>query len=182
MKKKTVGIILGVIIGAAALAGTGFYFSTQMTSGGSPENRVYVEQVANIMNVNAGMTNRYNGVVESQDTYEVKVDSSRKIEKIHVEVGQEIEEGQKLVTYDTSDQQLQIQQLNLDIESITNEIKNYEGQIIMKNEQYYYASEADKYYLAAEIKNIQNTIAQRQYDLQGKQLEIEKYQKHIKQA
>lgn len=182
MKKKKVGVILCVIIGVAALAGVGLYFGTQMTSGGSSENRVYVEQVSSIMNVNAGMTNRYNGVVESQDTHEINVDSSREIEKIHVEVGQEISKGQKLVTYDISDQQLQIEQANLEIESITNDIANYEAQIILKNQQYTYASDVDKYYLLAEIKNIQNTVTQRQYDLQSKQLEIEKYQKQMANA
>lgn len=182
MKKKKVGIILGVIIGAAALIGGGIYFSTQMTTGGSSENRVYVEQVSSIMDVNAGMTSRYNGVVESQDTHEVRVDSSREIEKIHVEVGQEVTKGQKLVTYDISDQQMQIEQANLEIESIKNDIGNYEAQIILKNQQFAYASATDQYYIMAEIKNIQNTITQRQYDLQSKQLEIEKYQKQMANA
>ena len=44
---------------------------------------------------------RYNGVVETQDSYEVNVDSSRTISEIKVEVGDEVEEGQTLVTYDT---------------------------------------------------------------------------------
>ena len=183
MSKKKIGTIIGVVIGVVALAGVGFYFSTQMTMGGSSENRVYVEQVSSIMNVNAGMTNRYNGVVESQDTHEINVDSSRQIETIHVEVGQEIEKGQKLVTYDISDQQMQIEQANLEIESITNDIQNYESQLIMKNQEYVYStSEVDKYYLAAGIKNIQNMITQRQYDLESKQLEIVKFQKQMGNA
>lgn len=182
MNKKKIGVIAGVAIGLAAVVGAGVFFSTQMTSGGNSENRVYVEQVSSIIGVNAGMTNRYNGIVESQNTHEVTVDSSRQIEKIHVEVGQEISEGQALVTYDISEHQLQIEQANLEVESINNDIKNYENQIIMKSQQYVYASDMDKFYLNAEIQNIQNTIIQRQFDLESKLLEIDKYKKQMQDA
>lgn len=39
------------------------------------------------MNTYTGNNNRYNGVVESQDSYEVNVDSSRTIKEILVKVG-----------------------------------------------------------------------------------------------
>ena len=42
---------------------------------GSSEDKVYVEKVSRIMNQYAGVSNRYNGVVETQDSYEVNVDS-----------------------------------------------------------------------------------------------------------
>ena len=60
---------------------------------GSSEDKVYVEKVSRIMNQYAGVSNRYNGVVETQDSYEVNVDSSRTISEIKVEVGDEVEEG-----------------------------------------------------------------------------------------
>lgn len=179
MNKKKIGIITGVVVGVAAVVGAGAFFATQMTSGGDSENRVYVEQVSSIINVNAGMTNRYNGVVESQDTYEVNVNSERQIEKIHVEVGQEINEGQTLVTYDVSDQQLKIDQANLEVESITNEINNHNVQLILKTQEFLSAPEYERVYLNAEIQGINNSITQCQLDLQSKQLEIEKYQKQM---
>ena len=120
MNKKKLGIIVGATVGVLALGGLGLYFGTQMISGEDSEQRVYVEQISSIMSVNAGMTNRYNGVVESQNTHEITVDSSRKIETIHVEVGQEIQPGQLLVTYDISEHEIQIQQINIEIESILN--------------------------------------------------------------
>ena len=182
MNKKKVGIIVGVVIGVAAVVGGGMFLSTQVTSGGNSENRVYVEQISSIMNVNAGMTNRYNGVVESQNTHEINVDSARKIETIHVEVGQDIQAGQLLVTYDISDHELQIEQAKLEIESINNDIQNYESQIEIKKQQMVQVSQVDQYYLQMEIQNIYNSIAQKQYDLEGKQLEIEKYQKQMADA
>lgn len=182
MNKKKIGIIAGVVIGVAALVGGGVFLSTQTTSGGNSENRVYVEQISSIMNVNAGMTNRYNGLVESPATHEVVVDSERKIEKIHVEVGQEITAGQTLVTYDLSDNQLKIDQANLEIESITNEINNYNIQLILKTQEFLSAPDYQKVYLNAEIQSINNSITQCQLDLQSKQLEIDKYQKQMTNA
>ena len=40
--------------------------------------------------------------------YEVNVDSSRTIKEILVKVGDEVEEGQTLVTYDTSELEMQV--------------------------------------------------------------------------
>lgn len=182
MNKKKVGIIAGVVIGVAAVVGGGVFLSTQTTSGGNSENRVYVEQISSIMNVNAGMTNRYNGLVETPATHEVIVDSERKIEKIHVEVGQEIAVGQTLVTYDLSDNQLKIDQAKLEVESITNEINNYNVQLILKTQEFLGAPDYEKVYLNAEIQSINNSITQSQLDLQGKQLEIDKYQKQMTDA
>ena len=54
---------------------------------GKSDDKVYVEKVSKIMNTYTGNTNRYNGVVESQDSYEVNVDSSRTIKEILVKVG-----------------------------------------------------------------------------------------------
>lgn len=182
MNKKKVGIIAGVVIGVAAVVGGGVFLSTQTTSGGNSENRVYVEQISSIMNVNAGMTNRYNGLVETPATHEVIVDSERKIEKIHVEVGQEIAAGQTLVTYDLSDNQLKIDQAKLEVESITNEINNYNVQLILKTQEFLGAPDYEKVYLNAEIQSINNSITQCQLDLQSKQLEIDKYQKQMTDA
>ena len=182
MNKKKIGIIIGATVGALALGGIGLYFGTQITSGGNSEQRVYVEQISSIMSVNAGMTNRYNGVIESQDTYEVRVDSARKIEKIHVEIGQEIVAGQTLVSYDISEPQIQIEQINLEIEGIHNDIKNYENQIVMKNQEYLYTDMWYHDYINAEIQNIKNTITQKQLDLESKQLEIAKYEKQMENA
>ena len=77
-----------------------------------------MEKVSRIMNQYAGVSNRYNGVVETQDSYEVNVDSSRTISEIKVEVGDEVEEGQTLVTYDTSDLTMKIEQAKLELEGI----------------------------------------------------------------
>lgn len=185
MSRKKIGIIIGAVVVVAALGGTAFYFREDigeilaLTQDGSSEDRVYVEKVSRIMNQYTGTSNRYNGTVESQDSYEVRVDSSRTVNKIQVEVGDEVEEGQTLLTYDTSDLKMQIEQANLEVESINNDIENYTKQKDRLAQEREQAPESEKFSYSTEIQNVENSIAQKQFDLESKQLEISKYQTQI---
>lgn len=146
---------------------------------GSSEDKVYVEKVSRIMNQYAGVSNRYNGVVETQDSYEVNVDSSRTISEIKVEAGDEVEEGQTLVTYDTSDLTMKIEQAKLELEGIQNEIDNYNKQIDTLTKEMEKVEESERYDYTTQIQNIQNSIAQKQFDMESKKLEISKEQKQV---
>lgn len=185
MSKKKIGVLLGVAVVLAALGGTGFYFREDIKGllpflqEGSSNDKVYVEKVSRVMNQYAGISNRYNGTVESQDSYEVNVDTSRTIDKIYVEVGDLVEEGQTLVSYDTSDLNMQISQANLEVESINNEIDNYNNQILTLQWESEKVPEEDRFTYTTQIQNIQNSIAQKQFDLESKRLEISKYQTQI---
>ena len=171
MGKKSVGILIGVAAVAAVLGGTGYYFRDDIRQmipifdDGSSEDKVYVEKVSRIMNQYAGVSNRYNGVVETQDSYEVNVDSSRTISEIKVEVGDEVEEGQTLVTYDTSDLTMKIEQAKLELEGIQNEIDNYNKQIDTLTKEMEKVEESERYDYTTQIQNIQNSIAQKQFDM-----------------
>ena len=183
--KKKIGILLGVLAIFAILGGTMYHFRTVLTSAipffqdGNSQDKVYVEKVSRIMNQYAGVSNRFNGIVESQDISEVRVDSSRKIGEIEVEVGDVVEEGQVLLHYDTSDLKLQVQQANLEIESINHEIENYNQQITTLQQESMLVPEEERFTYTTQIQNLQNTISQRRYDVQSKQLEISKYQTQI---
>ncbi len=185
MGKKSVGILIGVAAVVAVLGGTGYYFRDDIKQmipifdDGSSEDKVYVEKVSRIMNQYAGVSNRYNGVVETQDSYEVNVDSSRTISEIKVEVGDEVEEGQTLVTYDTSDLTMKIEQAKLELEGIQNEIDNYNKQIDTLTKEMEKVDESERYDYTTQIQNIQNSIAQKQFDMESKKLEISKYQKQV---
>lgn len=188
MSKKKVGILLGIVAVVAALGGSGYYFRNDikemlsLTREGSADDKVYVEKLSKIMNQYAGISNRFNGVVESQDTYEVNVDSSRTIASIEVAVGDTVEEGQTLVTYDTEDLKMQVKQANLEVESINNDIDNYNKQIATLTAERDKAAEADKFSYTTQIQSLENSIAQRKFDLQSKNLEISRYQTQIKNS
>ena len=106
MKKKQVTALIAVVAVLGCLGG-GYYFREEIagvfTGSKAAEDKVYVEKLSRVMNQYSGVENRYNGVVESQDSYEVNVDSSRTISEILVQVGDAVEEGQTLVKYDVGE-------------------------------------------------------------------------------
>ena len=196
MKKKKVIALISVIVVAAVLGGTGYYYRDSLVeikdevimripflNGGKSDDKVYVEKVSKIMNTYTGAQNRYNGVVESQDSYEVNVDSSRTIKEILVEVGDTVEEGQELVKYDTNELEMQIKQAELELESINNEIDNEKKKINTYKEQLAKTTDEDeKFDLNTEIQTSENSIEQNEYDIESKELEIEKYNKQIDES
>lgn len=188
MSRKKIVVLVGTLAVVAALGGTGFYFREELAEmipflqEGNSKDRVFVEKVSLVMNQYTGVSNRYNGTVESQDTFEVSVDSNRKINEIKVEVGELVEEGQTLVTYDTNELKMQIAQANLEVESINNDIENYNKQKETLAQERDKAADSEKFSYTTQIQNVENSIAQKQFDLESKQLEISKYQKQMNES
>ncbi len=188
MSRKKVVVLVGTLAVVAALGGTGFYFREELAEmipflqEGNSKDRVFVEKVSLVMNQYTGVSNRYNGTVESQDTFEVSVDSNRKINEIKVEVGDLVEEGQTLVTYDTNELKMQIAQANLEVESINNDIENYNKQKETLAQERDKAADSEKFSYTTQIQNVENSIAQKQFDLESKQLEISKYEKQMNES
>ncbi len=183
MKKKQVIALIAAIV-VIGCVGSGYYFREDILGlfGGSSssEDRVYVEKLSKVMNQVTGAENRYNGVVEAQDSYNVSVDSSRTIKEILVEVGDTVEEGQKLVTYDTSDLDMQVKQSQLDLEGLNNELESQKKELDTLNQKYAQTTdEDDKFELQTDINTAQNEITQKELDIESKKLEIEKYQTQI---
>lgn len=184
MSKKKVGIVTGmavVLVAAAAIGG--FYFWDRGKTGkGSSEDKVYVEKVTDIMNQNSGILNRFNGTVESQEIFEVKVDSSRKIKEVKVAVGDEVKEGDVLFSYDTDDLEAQKKQAKLDLEGMQDEIDNYNRQINTLTAERNAVAEEDKFEYTTQIQTVQNSIQQTKYNMESKQLEIDKLEKQIQNS
>lgn len=184
MKKKQVIALIAVIAVIGCVGGGGYYFRDDILGlfgdGASAEDKVYVEKLSRVMNQVTGAENRYNGVVEAQDSYNVNVDSSRTIKEILVAVGDTVEEGQKLVTYDTSDLDMQVKQSQLDLEGLNNDLESQKKELNTLNEKYAQTTdEDDKFELQTDINTAQNEITQKELDIESKQLEIEKYQTQI---
>lgn len=184
MSKKKVGIIIGIaVVGIAAAGIGGFFLKDKLTTGGgSSDDKVYVESISDMMNQYSGVSNRFNGTVESQETYEVKVDSSRTIKEVNVSVGDEVKVGDVLLSYDTDDLNSQVKQAKLDIEGMQDEIDNYNRQINTLTTERAQAADADKFEYTTQIQTLQNSIQQTKYNMESKQLEIDKLQKQIEDS
>ena len=84
-----------------------------------------------------------------------------------------------LLTYESSDHTMQVAQANLEVESINNDIANYTKQKESLEAEREKAAESEKFSYTTQIQNVENSIAQRQFDLDSKRLEISKYQTQI---
>lgn len=182
MKKKVV-----MTIGILAVAGIVTVGAIFIGVGNGGENSgigTYVESVSILtgINGNVGLQNRFSGVVEPQSTLEIKLDSSKIVKDLYVEVGQEVEVGTPLFLYDTGEMAMNLDQGKLELERISNEILSSNSQIVALEVEKANASNADKLGYTMEIQNLQNSIKRAEYNKTSKELELTKIQKSIDTA
>ena len=174
--KKTVIIAVTAVV-CIALCIAGWLFWPKIISGGT--DGVYVQKIS-AMNGYGYTGNRYSGVVEAQESLEIKKDSSRTVSQILVSEGQQVHVKDALFTYDTTDLSQKITSTNLDIENANTEIE------ALKNQISDYTSEmnhgGDKVEITARINDLQYSIRQQQYSIQSLQADIARYQKEIDNA
>ncbi len=177
MGKKKIGIILGAIaVAAVSAAGIWYFLGNQ---GRDSNDRVYVEKVSAVMGNVTGAQNRYSGVVQPQETVEVKADSERTIAEVLVEVGDTVEEGTPLFRYDTEDLTLELEQAKLELQNQDIEISNYRSQITELDKERKAAAEGDKFEYTTQIQTLETQIKQAEFEKSSKKLEMEKIQKKV---
>ncbi len=111
--KKIFAVLLAVLTAACSLCACG-----------DDGHLVYVESVEAITGTGyTGMSNRYSGVVVSGSTSLVYRDLDKKIEELRVEVGDRVEAGDLLFSYDLKAVQLSVKKLELEIEQLENSLK-----------------------------------------------------------
>ena len=182
MSKKKKIIVAVVIIAAAAVA-VGFFLKSKLGKSSSGGDAAYVESVQSLVNgVNGGGQNRYMGVVESQDTWDVNLSSDQTVKEIFVSVGDEVQEGTPLFEYKTDDLSLQIAQAKLELESIANQINDYNNQIKTLTTEKNAASKEEQFNYTVQIQSLQTSIKQSEYEQQSKKLEIQKMEDTMSQS
>ncbi len=174
-KKKIILISLLCII----CISTGVYFLLNSSSTASDDSTIYVQKVSDLTG-SSYTQNRYSGVVESQDTLDFNLDSSRTLSDVYVEAGQEVHKGDKLFSYDTTEASNSIQKKQLDIESENNEIAAKNNEIADYNTQI--NNGGDKVEIQAQINEANYAIRQSQNNIKATQTEIEQLNKQIENA
>lgn len=183
MGKKKLAIVIAIVsvVVIAAIVGIALLISGGAGSG-SKEDKVYVERVGDLISVNSGSVSSYSGKVESQETWEVKKDSEKEVKEVLVEVGQSVEAGTPLFTYDTGATEMQIAQARLELEGIGNDISNYNSQIAELQKEKRNAPQDQQLEYTTQIQTLQTSLKQAEYDQKQKQVEIDNYQKSIDNA
>ena len=142
-----------------------------------------MESVQSLVNgSNGGGQNRYMGVVESQDTWDVNLTSDQTVKEIFVSVGDEVQEGTPLFEYKTDDLSLQIAQAKLELETIANQITDYNNQIKTLTAEKNTASKDEQFNYTVQIQSLQTSIKQSEFEQQSKKLEIQKMEDTMSQS
>ena len=175
MKKRFLAV--GVILAAAGAAGGfGWYYFHGGMASSSDEAAVYVSSVSSITGSELGITNRYAGVVEPQETVEVAIDSGRTVKSVNVKTGQEVSKGQLLFEYDLSSIQDDLKQAQLDLDRLKNEALSLADQIATLEKEKKQASKDNQLSYTIEIETSKMNLKKNEYDQESKEAEIQKLQ------
>ena len=168
-KRKFLIPVIAVLI--LALAGAGYYLYHRF-AGGSGGETVYVMPVSDGSGLGAGGTDRYMGVVEAQSTVEIQVDTSKTVKEIYVAVGDEVQAGDLLFSYDSDAIVLEIDQLKLDIQRLESTISSNYTEIQDLRQQQASAPADMQLEYSLNIQTLQNEISSCQYSIKSKQNEL----------
>ena len=151
-------IIAIIVIFAFLISGSIIFFISKTNSS---KDIVYGQKIENIISLNTS-TDRYSGIVDSENIENIKKDSDRKIESIFVTTGQSVDIGTELFKYEDSQIQDQIAMSNLEIEELTNEIN----------------------VLASSATDVESqlNLSQKRLELSQKNIEIEKLRKQVEDS
>ena len=182
MKKKVIAIVCAVAGLAAAGGGVTWHFLGNSTK--EDDNVVYVNTVKALTNLGTGngMENRYAGVVESENTWKVEKNSEKKVKEVYVEVGQEVQVGTPLVSYDTEKFQSDLEQAQLDLERINNELSSMNTNIDQLYKDKKQASKDQQASITLEIQEAELDLKKKEYEGKSKQAEIDKLNDNITNA
>lgn len=183
MSKKKKIIIAAIIIIVLIIVAVALFIFLRPADGNSAEGQAYVSPVAEITGQgNAGMFNRYTGVVEPQETLDIEANSGKKIKEIFVSEGDAVSIDTPLFSYDTDEINLQLSQAQLDLEGYANEISSLYSQIAALEKERSTASADDKLEYTTQIQEKQNAVRRAEYNQKSKQVEIEQIRKSLDNA
>ena len=169
--KVKITVISLVVIGFIGVAGFFIWKSGQSSNGLT----AYVDSVSMITGLGSGsgLSNRYSGVVEPQETIEINRNQERQVKEIYVKVGDKVEEGTELFTYDTDEMSLNLSQAELELERLAASITSLNEQIKLLKSQKATASEEEQLEYTTQILNAENELKRAEYDQKSKNVELE---------
>ncbi|MGM9941842.1 MAG: efflux RND transporter periplasmic adaptor subunit [Bulleidia sp.] len=173
-KTKIIAAVIAVCVVIAAVVWVLWPKNATDTDG------VYVQKVSWLTGSSWTGGNRYSGVVETQESLEIRKDGAREIKEIYVSEGQTVAVRDPLFVYDTDEMSQKITAAQLDIENANTEIEALKNQINDYNEEM--KQGGDKVAITALINDLQYSIRQQQYSIQSLQADITRYQQEIDNA
>lgn len=174
--KKRILIVLGILILAGGIGTGAWYYFYGKDAGSSSDSVVYVSSVSVITGTESATTNRFAGVVEPQETVNVKIESGRKVKEVQVKTGDEVKAGQLLFEYDLSSIEDDLKQSQLDLDRLKNEAISLNEQIATLEAEKKKAKAEDQLSYTIEIETNKMNLKKNEYSQKSKTAEIEKLQ------
>ena len=174
--KKGIVIVGGILMIGAAGAGGWYYYNHMSGNAAAGEDKIYVTTVSSLTGSVAGVTSRFAGVVEPQETVEVKIENGRKVTKVEVKTGQQVKKGELLFEYDLSSIQEDLQEAKLALDRLKNEALSLQDQIKTLEAEKKKASADNQLSYTIEIETNQMNLKKNEYDQKSKESEITKLQ------
>ena len=172
--KKRILIALGVLVLAAGIGAGGWYYYTHHAGSAGGSDIVYVTKISKLSEMDSGVENRYAGVVEPQETVQVKIESGRKVKEVQVKTGQEVKKGQLLFQYDLRSIQQSLQEAQLALDRLKNEQLSISDQITTLEAEKKKATADNQLSYTIEIETQKMNLKKNEYDQKSKQAEIDK--------
>ena len=169
------------LIAAALLVAAVVLFFVLRGAGGGSADGVYVQSVRDLT-MGAGAVNRFAGVAESQKVEKVVRDSQKTVKEIFVAAGDSVKKGDKLFSYDTELMQLDVQQAQLEIESMQSTINTDNSQIAQFQRERQSASGSERMSYDAQIQQLQAEVNSTTYQMKTKQAELDRLKKGLTSA
>ena len=143
----------------------------------------YVDTVAAIMGKEGdGSGNRFAGVTESKQSWQVNLDAGNSVGKLLVAVGDSVKKGDPLFTYDTNQLNENKTQLEIDLQRLKNERSSISSMISELNREKRAAGAGDQGSYTIQIQEQELAAKQKDVEIQEKSKELAKINKSVKDA
>lgn len=162
-----------IALGAALILGL---------TGCGGQTQVNVEQ-AGMLTTAATSSDKFAGVVVSENAVEITRDTDKQIEELYVSVGDTVRINEKLFEYDTDTLSLTIDKQELEMDKLEQQIKDLNTQV--KNLEAQIKKEKDKSVKATlelQLRSVKADLTQGTYDKQSLQAEITYNKNMLKNA
>lgn len=163
MKNKLTVLLLTLVLLIGLLAGCSGEKAT-----------VNVQSVAMITGYGtAGAFNTCAGVVVAQNEIKIERKDDRKVAELRVAVGQEVKTGDVLFVYDMDEMKLTIEKAELEIESLKNNITDFDTRVAQLEKEKANAPASEQLSYTVQIQSLQADKKEAQYNLTVKEKELE---------
>ena len=179
MGNKRNRVIIGIIVAAIVCVGAGVWIYEALFSEQANEE-VYVSSVSGLMgNLENGMRNRFQGIVESNNSWTATLDG-RPVKEYKVKVGDQVKAGDVLLIYDNSDKEEEIATAKLDLQRMQDDRAAMNADIAeLQTERNEAADELAAEELLVDIQQKQLDSRTKDAEIAAKQTEIQNLESSV---